>query len=52
MQNQRMRTSYAPVTHCEKTTVTDMWFRQRAAIEFLVKDGNSAGFIYERLRGV
>jgi hypothetical protein len=32
--------------------VTDMLFRQRAVIEFLVKDGNSAGVIYERLRDV
>jgi transposase len=32
--------------------VTDMPFRQRAVIEFLVKEGNSVGVIYERLRGV
>jgi transposase len=32
--------------------VTDMSFRQPAVIEFLVKEGNSAGDIYERLRGV
>jgi transposase len=32
--------------------VTDMLFRQRAVIEFLVKEGNSAGVIYEQLRGV
>jgi transposase len=32
--------------------VTDMSFRQCAVIEFLVKDGNSAGFIYKRLRDV
>jgi transposase len=31
---------------------TDMSFRQHAVIEFLVKEGNSAGVIYERLRGV
>jgi transposase len=31
--------------------VTDM-FCQRAVIEFPVKEGNSAGLIYERLRGV
>jgi transposase len=37
--------------HCEKMAVTDM-FRQRAVIEFLVKEGNSAGIIYERLRDV
>jgi hypothetical protein len=29
--------------HCEKIAVTGM---------FLVKEGNSAGVIYERLRGV
>jgi hypothetical protein len=27
-------------------------FRQCAVIEFLVKEGNSTGVIYERLRGV
>jgi transposase len=32
--------------------VTDMLFRQRAVIEILVKEGNSVGVIYERLRGV
>jgi transposase len=32
--------------------VTYMWFRQRAVIEFLVKEGNSTGVISERLRGV
>jgi hypothetical protein len=52
MQNQRMRLSYIPVTYCEKMAVTDMLFRQRAVSEFLVKEGNSAGVIYERLRGV
>jgi hypothetical protein len=36
---------------CEKMAVTDI-FRQCAVIEFLVKEGNSAGAIYERLRGV
>jgi hypothetical protein len=46
-----MRTSYVPVMDCEKMVVTDM-FRQRAVIEFLAKEGNSAGFIYERLRDV
>jgi hypothetical protein len=30
---------------------TDM-FHQRAVIEFLVKEENSSGVIYERLRGV
>jgi hypothetical protein len=38
--------------HYEKMAVTDMWFRQRAIIEFRVKEGNSPGVIYERLRGV
>jgi hypothetical protein len=32
--------------------VTDMLFRHPAVIEFLLKKGNSAGVIYERLRGV
>jgi hypothetical protein len=32
--------------------VTDISFRHRAVIEFLVKEGNSAGVTYERLRGV
>jgi hypothetical protein len=31
---------------------TDPSFRQHAVIEFPVKDGNSTGIIYERLRGV
>jgi transposase len=47
-----MRTSYVPVMHCEKMTVTDMLFRQRAVTEFLVKEENSAAVIYEQLRGV
>jgi hypothetical protein len=47
-----MRTSCLPVMHCEKIAVTDMSFRQRAVIEFLMKEGNSAAVIYERLRGV
>jgi transposase len=38
--------------HCEKMAVTDMLFRQPAVTEFRVKEGNSAGVIYERLRGV
>jgi hypothetical protein len=42
---------YVPVMHCEKMAVADM-FRQRAVIEFLMKEGNSAAVIYERLRGV
>jgi hypothetical protein len=32
--------------------VTDMAFRQRAVIEFHVKEGNLAGVMYEQLRGV
>jgi imidazoleglycerol phosphate dehydratase HisB len=52
MKIKRMSTSYVPVAHCEKMAVTDLSFRQRAVIEFLVKEGNSAGIIYERLRGV
>jgi transposase len=47
-----MRITYVPVTHCEKVAVTDMSFRQCAVTEFLVKEGNSAEVIYERLRGV
>jgi transposase len=48
-----MRTSYVPFLHCEKMAVTDMSFRQRAVIEFLVKEGNSTVVvIHERLRGV
>jgi transposase len=35
----------------EKTAVTDM-FRQRTVIEFLVNDGDWAGVVCERLRGV
>jgi hypothetical protein len=42
MQNQRMRASYVAVIHCKKIAVTDMSFRQRAVIEFLVNEGNSA----------
>jgi hypothetical protein len=38
--------------HCEKMAVTDISFHQSAVIEFLVKDGNSAAVIYERLPGV
>jgi transposase len=47
-----MGASYVPVMHCEEMAVTDMSFRQITVIEFLVKEGNSAGAIYERLRGV
>jgi hypothetical protein len=49
MQNQRVRNSYIPVMHREKMAVTDLSFRQRAAIEFLAKEGNSPGVTYERL---
>jgi hypothetical protein len=38
--------------HCEKMAATDMSFRQNAVIEFVVKEGNSARVIYERLRSV
>jgi hypothetical protein len=38
--------------HCERIAVSGMSFRQGATIEFLVEEGNSAGVIYERLRGV
>jgi hypothetical protein len=47
-----MRTSYISVMHCDKMALTNVSFRQRTVIEFLVKDGNSAAVIYERLRGV
>jgi hypothetical protein len=47
-----MRFSYVPIMRCEKMAVTDTSFRQRAVIEFRVKEGNSAIVIYERLRGV
>jgi transposase len=47
-----MRISYVPVIHYEKMAVINTSFRQRAVIEFLVKEGNSAGVICERLRGV
>jgi hypothetical protein len=47
-----MRTSYVPVMHCEKMAVTNMSFRQRAVVKFLVKEGNSAAVSYERLSGM
>jgi hypothetical protein len=47
-----MRTSYVPVMPCEKMAVTATLFRQRTVIEFSVKEGNSAGVVYERLLGV
>jgi hypothetical protein len=31
--------------HSEKMAVTDISFRQRAVVEFLVKEGNSSGVI-------
>jgi hypothetical protein len=37
--------------HLFRSRHADM-FRQRSVIEFLVKEGNSAAVIYERLRGV
>jgi hypothetical protein len=51
-QIQRTRTSYVPVMHCKKTAVSDISFRQSCVIEFLVKKGNLAGVIYERLHNV
>jgi transposase len=47
-----MFTSYVVVMTCEKMSVAVMSFRQCAVIEFLVKEGNSAGIIYKRLHGV
>jgi hypothetical protein len=47
-----MRTSYVLVVHCEKMAVTDVSFRQRAVIEFLVKEENSVGVTYKGLRDV
>jgi transposase len=47
-----MHPSYIPVMHCVKMSVISMSFHQRAVTEFLVKQGNSAGILYERLRGV
>jgi transposase len=38
--------------HCEKMAATYMSFRQHAVTVFLVKEGNSAAVIYERLRDV
>jgi transposase len=48
----------SPDIHCKKKkkkkkkAVSDMSFRQRAVIEFLVKEGNSSGVTYKQLRGV
>jgi hypothetical protein len=47
-----MRTSHVPVMHCEKMAVTDISFCQLAVTEFLVKEGNLAGVIYEPFLGV
>jgi transposase len=47
-----MRKSYVPVMNCEKMPVTYGSFHQSAVTAFLVKVGNSARVIYERLRGV
>jgi transposase len=47
-----MGTSYVPVMHCEKMAATDMSFHQHAVVEFLTKEGKSAGVIHERLHGV
>jgi hypothetical protein len=47
-----MRTSNIPVMHCENMAITDMSFRQGAAVHFLMKERNSAGVVYERLRDV
>jgi hypothetical protein len=44
-----MQTFYLPIMHCEIIAVTDMSFLQSAVTEFLVKEGKSAGVIYELL---
>jgi hypothetical protein len=41
-----MRPSYIPVMHCEKMAVIDMSFVNVSSLNI-----NSAGIIYERLRG-
>lgn len=46
-----MHTSDVLVTHWEKISPAGMSFWQIIAIEFLVKDGNSAQIIYMRLHG-
>jgi transposase len=38
--------------HCEKMAVTDMLFRQRAVIKFLMKEEYSAEVAYKRPRSV
>jgi hypothetical protein len=56
LKHERKISACAPVRFppcpARKLAVIDMSFRQRAVIEFLVKEGNSAEVIYERLRGV
>jgi transposase len=47
-----MRTTYVSAMHYDITAITDLPFRQHAVIEFLVKEGKSAGVMYERFRGV
>jgi len=47
-----MHSSYVSIMHCEKMVVTDVSFHECAVIEFLVKEGNSAGVIYKWLHGV
>jgi hypothetical protein len=47
-----MRTSYVPIMHWEKMALTDLSSHQRAVSEFLLKEENLAGVIYEQLRGV
>jgi hypothetical protein len=46
-----MRNSCLSVMQCEKMSIADMFCRCFLT-EFLVEEGNSAGIIYERLRGV
>jgi hypothetical protein len=48
MRNQRMRSPYVPAIQCEKMAALG----GRFVIEFFVKEENSAGVIYDRLRGV
>jgi len=45
-----MLSFYVAVIQCEKMAVPDMSFDRSAVIEFLVKEGKSAGVIYERFR--
>jgi cellulose synthase/poly-beta-1,6-N-acetylglucosamine synthase-like glycosyltransferase len=48
IQNQHMHSSYVLVMHCEKMAVNDMSFCH-TVIKFLVKEGKSAGVIYDQL---